>query len=154
MNRKSLLLCVLIVLLALLATACQSSQPKAARPLQEALDSVLSDRAELVMYTADDLYDILGIAPETYTEAAYMVGSDSLSGREVIAVRAKDAAALKATAQALSAYLEQRKEETRNYLPEAYQLQSAAKVETKHLTAVLIVGQQAAAETKAFLAGE
>ena len=51
-------------------------------------------------------------------------------------------------------YLEMRRKETRNYLPEAYQLLTQAKVETKGLTAALISGAGAAEETKAILAGE
>ena len=118
------------------------------------MEKALTDKDSLVAYTADDLTDLMGILPEDYTEALFLVGSDSLSGREIIAVRAKDASSLKKTADALQNYLSQRMEETRNYLPDAYKLQSQAKVESKNLTAVLIVGAHSAEETKAFLAGE
>ncbi|MBR5110141.1 MAG: DUF4358 domain-containing protein [Clostridia bacterium] len=148
----SLLICLFLIVLAF--TGCQEQSKKTAPPLGEAAEKALADRQSLVAYTADDLADLTGILPEDYTEALFLVGSDSLSGREVIAVRAKDAGCLNKVTEALQNYLSQRMEETRNYLPDAYQLQSQAKVESKHLTAVLIVGAQSAEETKAFLAGE
>lgn len=147
---------ILLVLVPLLLTGCQSggNQEKTALPLSDALSKALGDMEALVAYTADDLSDIMGILPEDYTEAAFLVGSDSLSGREAIAVRAKDANALKTVKDALNNYLSQRMQETRNYLPDAYKLQSEARVETKNLTAVLFIGPNAAEETRTFLAGE
>ncbi|MBR4538575.1 MAG: DUF4358 domain-containing protein [Clostridia bacterium] len=156
MNMKRAFLLIGIMLLAMLFAGCQekSAEKAAALPLREAVEKALTDKDSLVAYTADDLTDLMGILPEDYTEALFLVGSDSLSGREIIAVRAKDASSLKKTADALQNYLSQRMEETRNYLPDAYKLQSQAKVESKNLTAVLIVGAHSAEETKAFLAGE
>ena len=156
MNMKRAFLLIGIMLLAMLFAGCQekNAEKAAALPLREAVEKALTDKDSLVAYTADDLTDLMGILPEDYTEALFLVGSDSLSGREIIAVRAKDASSLKKTADALQNYLSQRMEETRNYLPDAYKLQSQAKVESKNLTAVLIVGAHSAEETKAFLAGE
>jgi len=158
MKSKKLLIIAAAAVLALLLTGCGGKEAaetkKETLPLGQALEKALPDYKDLVGYTADDLYDLMGIAPESYTEAMYLSGSDSLAGREIIAVRAKDGAALKDTVELLKAYLSQRMEETRNYLPEAYRLQSQAKVETKGLTAVLIVGEKAAEETRAFLSGE
>ena len=157
MKRKCEILVFLLLLSALL-TGCQSNgqqQSKAAAlPLREAVEQALIDKEEFVAYTADDLSDIMGIMPEDYTEAVFLVSKDSLSGREIIAVRAKDADAQKAAAEALNRYLKQRMEETRNYLPEVYKLQNDTRVESKGLTAVLIVGPHGTEETKAFLAGE
>ena len=158
MKNKKLTVMAILAILALLLTGCGGKEAPEAKkktlPLQQALEKALPDYQDLVAYTADDLYDLMGIAPESYTEAQHLSGSDSLTGREVIAVRAKDDAALKDTVELLKTYLSQRMEETRNYLPEAYQLQSQAKVETKSLTAVLMVGEKAAEESRAFLAGE
>lgn len=147
-----------LLLIGLILSGCQNSAenaPKAAAlPLREAVEKALTDKEGLVAYTADDLTDLMGILPEDCTEAVFLVGSDSLSGREIIAARAKDASSLKKITEALNNYLAQRQQETRNYLPDAYKLQTQAKVETKNLTAVLIVGAHSAEETKAFLAGE
>lgn len=156
MNMKRALFLIALTLLAMLFAGCQekSAEKPAALPLREAVEKALTDKEDLVAYTADDLTDLMGILPEDYTEALFLVGSDSLSGREIVAVRAKDASSLKKITEALNTYLSQRQEETRNYLPDAYKLQSQAKVENKNLTAVLIVGAHSAEETKAFLAGE
>ena len=153
MKKKRILLLGLALLL-LVLSGCKGAEKKEALPLREAVENALRDRDGLVAYTAEDLTDLTGIMPEDYTEALFLVGSDSLSGREIIAVRAVDAAALKRVVAAMENYLEQRREETRNYLPEVYQLQTQAKVEYKNLTAVLIVGGSAADETGSFLAGE
>ena len=156
MKMKRAFLLIGITLLSLLLAGCQEKSPEktAPLPLREAVEKALTDKDSLVAYTADDLTDLMGILPEDYTEALFLVGSDSLSGREIVAVRAKDASTLKKTVDALQNYLSQRMEETRNYLPDAYKLQTQAKVESKNLTAVLIVDAYSAAETKAFLAGE
>ena len=158
MNKKHGLWLIALLLIAVTLAGCQSgteTAPKAAAlPIKEAIESALTDKENLVAYTADDLTDLMGILPEDYTEALFLMGSDSLSGREIIAVRAKDSASLKKITEALNNYLAQRQQETRNYLPDAYKLQTQAKVETKNLTAVLIVGAHSAEETKAFLAGE
>lgn len=158
MNKKHGLWLIALLLIAMMLSGCQSSTenaPKAAAlPLREAVEKALTDKENLVAYTADDLTDLMGILPEDYTEALFLMGGDSLSGREIIAVRAKDSASLKKITEALNNYLAQRQQETRNYLPDAYKLQTQAKVETKNLTAVLIVGAHSAEETKAFLAGE
>ncbi len=154
MKKRTLI--VALLLFALLLTGCQGTKetPKEALPLKEAVENAVRDKDSLVAYTAEDLSDILGIMPEDYTEALFLMGSDSLSGREVIAVRAKDSAGLQKAKKAMENYLAQRKEETRNYLPDAYKLQSDARVETKNLTAVLFIGPNAAEESRAFLAGE
>ena len=158
MNKKHGLWLIALLLIAVTLAGCQSSTenaPEAATlPLREAIESALTDKENLVAYTADDLADLMGILPEDYTEALFLMGSDSLSGREIVAARAKDSASLKKITEALNNYLAQRQQETRNYLPDAYKLQTQAKVETKNLTAVLIVGAHSAEETKAFLAGE
>lgn len=156
MKMKRALLLIGLTLIVLIAAGCQEKSPEkaAALPLREAVEKALTDKDGLVAYTADDLTDLMGILPEDYTEALFLVGSDSLSGREIIAVRAKDASSLKKMTESLNNYLSQRMEETRNYLPDAYKLQSQAKVESKNLTAVLIIGAHSAEETKAFLAGE
>ena len=156
MKKKHVFWLIGLMLLAVTFAGCQGKEAEkaAALPLREAVEKALKDKDDLVAYTADDLTDLMGILPEDYTEALFLVGSDSLSGREIIAVRAKDASSLNKVTEALRNYLSQRMEETRNYLPDAYKLQSQAKVESKNLTAALIVGAHSAEETKAFLAGE
>lgn len=157
MKNKHIFWLIALMLIALTLSGCQqekTAEKKASLPLREAVEKALTDKDGLVAYTADDLTDLMGILPEDYTEALFLMGSDSLSGREIIAVRAKDASSLKKITEALNNYLTQRKQETRNYLPDAYKLQTQTKVETRNLTAVLIVGAHTAEETRTFLAGE
>ena len=156
MKKNCTVLLIGLLLIALAFTGCQgkNAEKAATLPLREAVEKALADKDNLVAYTEDDLADLMGILREDYSEAVFLVGSDSLSGREIIAVRAKNTESMKKATEALQKYLSQRMEETRNYLPDAYQLQSQAKVESKNLTTVLIVGAHSAEETKAFLAGE
>lgn len=157
MKKKQVFWLVGLLLIVLTFAGCQQekgAEKTASLPLREAVEKALIGKDELVAYTADDLTDLMGILPEDYTEALFLMGSDSLSGREIIAARAKDSASLKKITDALNNYLTQRQQETRNYLPDAYKLQTQARVETRNLTAVLIVGAHSAEETKAFLAGE
>lgn len=157
MKNKHIFWLIALMLVALTLSGCQqekTAEKMASLPLREAVEKALTDKDGLVAYTADDLTDLMGILPEDYTEALFLMGSDSLSGREIIAVRAKDASSLKKITEALNNYLTQRKQETRNYLPDAYKLQTQTKVETRNLTAVLIVGAHSAEETRTFLAGE
>ena len=51
-------------------------------------------------------------------------------------------------------YLERRRNENRNYAPEAYQALSDARVERKGLTLVMVSGGEAGTETAALLAGD
>lgn len=154
MMKKKQTWIALLTLLALLLTGCQSAPKKPDLPLNEAITKAIPDMEQLVSYNQQDLSDLLGIDEKDFTEAVFLADCDSLSGREVIAVRAKDAGSLKTIAAALGNYLSQRKLETRDYLPEAYQLQNEAKVETKNLTAALFIGPNAAEECKAFMTGE
>ena len=156
MKSKKLVLFLLVAAVLLMMTGCQSkeSAKKETKPLLEAVKAVIQDQNNLVPYTAEDLEDMIGISPDSYAEAVFLMGSDTLSGREIIAVRAKDTDSLQNAKKALENYLEQRKDETRNYLPEAYKLQSEARVETKGLTVSLFIGASGPEESKAFLSGE
>ena len=143
----------------LLLTGCGNhaqtgaSTGKAALSLRDAVNEAASDAAGLVALTKEDLSDIMGIEPEDYLEAVYLQSAD-LSGREIVAFRAKDAEGAKRIAQQLETYLEQRRKETRDYLPDAYKLLTDARVESKRLTIALFVGEKSSEETAKLLVGE
>ena len=152
--------CVLVLLTAMLLLAGCAGQEKAgdsagkaALSLLEAVHQAASDAEGLVTLTAEDLTDIMGIEPEEYQEAVYLQSAD-MSGREIVAFRAKDAEAAKRITQRLETYLEQRRKEARDYLPDAYRLLTDARVESKRLTVALFVGAKASDESTKFLAGE
>jgi len=142
--------------LALLLAGCQGGKETAKErlPLADAAGAVLKDRDSLVNIPEEDLYDLIGIEPEDYTEVLYLASENGLSAREAIVLRARDADAAKRIADALNAYLGHRMDETRNYLPEEYKILSQAKVEEKNNTVALITGENAAEEARALLAGE
>ena len=158
--KKSILI-LLLILTALLAAGCASGGTGAAAkpaldktvPLAQKVEAIAADAKDLSPLDADDLSDALGIEPEDYSEFVYLQ-DNGLGGREILVIRAANQDAAARVAKQMENYLEMRRKETRNYLPEAYQLLAQAKVETKGLTAALISGAGAAEETKAMLAGE
>ena len=124
----------------LLLAGCQNAQVNQPDiPLTEAARQAMADPDAYIPYTADDLYDMIGISPDDYTEAVFFKDKDTLSGREIILVRGKDAQSIPGITKALEQYLSQRKEETRNYLPNAYRLLCDAAVQASGLTVSLII---------------
>ena len=87
----------------------------------------------------DELYDVIGIAPEDYSDYAYLADYDALSGRELIIVRATDQEAAERISALLSQYLDHRLKATRNYLPDVYRALSEATVLQEDLLLVLSV---------------
>ena len=158
--KKTVLTAMLLLLTVFLAgcggdAARKTSEPtqNPAMTLQEKVEKAAADARDLVPLTDEDLLDVLGIEPEEYSDFVYLQ-ENGLGGREILVIRAADNDAAGRVKQRVENYLEQRRLETQNYLPAAYQLLRAAKVETKGLTVALFVGEKAAEETKAVLAGE
>ena len=133
--------CLLLLLPALLVMAgCQPApaiEPELS--LADAAQRLLPAGDAFVSYTQEDLCDLTGISPDDYTEAVFLRDSDTLSGREVIMVRTKDAEAFGSVKDALERYLSQRLKETRDYLPNAYHLLSEARIQEAGLTVSLII---------------
>ena len=154
MNKRAFL--PLLLCLILLLSGCGAGdQPAAPAPsLQEKLAAALPDWEELIPYPTNELYDLMDLDPQDYTECVCRISDDIVIPREAIAVRAKDQAAADRIAAALEGYLARRIRETRDYLPEAYLLLNTALVSRQGLTVVLIVGANAAQETRAALARE
>ncbi len=135
---KKGLFSVLLLLSLLLLIGCQAA-PEQQLSLEEMARQYFSGPDAFIAYTAEDLEDLTGIAPDDYTEAVFLRDSDTLSGREIILVRTKDAEAFRGAKQALERYLSQRKEETRDYLPEAFQRLNQATVEGTGMLVRLVV---------------
>ena len=162
---KKMLAVILLLVLALTLTACGKKKEEkkeetpsqapaaAAQTLQERADAVLSDAADLAPFTAEELQDMTGIAPEDCADFVFLQGN-GMDGREILVIRAKDDAAADRVAKQLEEYLERRKEEHRDYAPDAYKLLSEASVARKGLLLAVVSGSDAAAESAALLAGE
>ena len=133
--------------------AGQASPDTAANSLKAAVEAVIGDAAALAPFTADELADMTGIAPEDCSDFVFLQG-DGMDGREILVIRAKDEAAADRVADRLEKYLERRKKEHRDYAPDAYRLLTDAKVERKGLLLAVISGRDAAAELAALMAGE
>lgn len=151
----------LIALLCCFLLAFAAAEPVPA-PAEEALPVTLLDRvlliaedgADLIRMTQDDLLDLIGIEYEDYTDYAYLAAADALSGRELIVLYAVDEEAALRITGLLQSYLEQRMRETRNYLPETYQLLSEAEVICEELTVVLSIAAPNANEVELLLTEE
>ena len=155
---KKTILILWLLAAVITVTGCGAQQPKEEPagetiPLAEKVKSVIPDTEELAELTEEDLTDLLGTEPEDCTEFVFLQ-SDGTDGREVLAIRAKDKDAADRIAEQAKNYLERRRNETQNYIPELYQLLMKTNVQTGSLTVVLVVGQDAEAESQKILAGE
>jgi len=140
----------LVIAAALLCCSLAGATAEPVDPFREMILSVLEDREELEEMMLDDLSDLLGIEPAQYIEALWLMG-DGLDGREVLVIRAVDEENAEEIREQLEVYLELRRKETQNYLPEAYQLLKTAEVTQKEDLLMLIVGKNAQKEIKALL---
>ena len=127
---------ILTILTALLFVMASSFAEEAL--LEKAL-RVAEDGKDLIRMNEDDLFDLIGIEPEEYTDYAYLADNNALSGREIIVLRAIDRNTAHNLAVKLENYREQRMRATRNYLPEAYRLLSEAEVLQGDLLVVLSI---------------
>lgn len=159
---KKLALCLLIALLGCTALLAAAEVTDGAVELPEEIlpDTLLAsayliaeDRDELIIMTEEDLYDLIGIAPEDCTDFAYLAHIDSLTGRELIIVNAVDEEAALRIVELLQGYLEIRRHETRNYLPETYRVLCEAEIAQKDMLVVLSIAAPNANE-KSLLLGE
>ena len=112
---------------------------KAAETLLDRALRVAEDSDNLIRMDEDELYDVVGIAPEDYSDYAYLADYDALSGRELVLVRAVDEEAAERIFSQLSLYLEHRLKATRNYLPDVFRSLSEAGIRQHDLLLVLSV---------------
>ncbi len=129
------------ILTVLLALCFIISAALAEEPLLDKAIRVAEDGAELIRMSEDDLYDIIGIEPDEYTDFAYLADQDSLTGREVIVLRATDETAAQSMAEKLEEYRQYRLHITQNYpdQADAYRLLSKAEVLQEDLMVVLSI---------------
>ncbi len=158
--KKRIMILGILAAAVLMLTACgapktspENEAGKVAVSLREKVESVIPDKDSLGPLTAEDLEDVLGVTPSDYSDFIFLQ-SEAMDGREVLVIRAADKDAAGKLTGIAESYLERRLNETRSYAPEAYQVLSQAKVQTKNLTVALIVGPDGAKETEAILAGE
>ena len=156
MMKKIALVLLAVLMLFALASCGNKPEEKAAStletPLIDLVNSVVPGTADMANLPLMDLEDIIGIEASQFTEAVYLQ-STALEGGEAVVVRAVEGEA-ESVAAMLDNYLQRRKEETQNYVPEAYKLLSETSVQRKNNTVALIVTEKAAEVTTKLLAGE
>lgn len=150
-NKRYILAGIMVLILALLMTGCGEKETAAPMDLKSALKSTegLIELPGAAAFFCEDY----GLNESDYTEISFFESEDGLGARCAILITGKDKAAADKAENALNNYLSRRMKETQNYLPEEYKLLSQAKVSRKNMTAVLIVGSDAAAETQNALKG-
>ena len=151
MKQLSCLFLMVVLLFSCIAGAETLTETE--NPFRTMIMEALTDGESLQEMFPDDLTELLGIEPEEYTDALWLMGN-GLDGREVLVIRAVDEKAAEGIMERMAAYLEQRRKETRNYFPEAYQLLTATEVVQKNDLLILIVGENAQAEIDALISEE
>ena len=160
MKRKWIVAIVFLAVAAAAAvfivTRSGSAPKKEVLPLADAAKKAFADFDRLTEYDGEEFYDIVGVAPDDYTEFVYRTGENDIGlvAREIILVRAKDGDALKRITGALAHYRERRQTETRTYAPDIFAMIDKSAVSVRNLTAALIISGDSAKETSAFLSGE
>ena len=90
MKKLALLLLICLLGCTALFAAAETAEEIDPASLLGRAQAVAEDLEELIVMTADDLYDLIGIEYEDYTDYAYLAHVDSLTGRELIILRAVD----------------------------------------------------------------
>lgn len=148
------LICCLLLPFAAAETLPAATEEAAPATLLDRVLLIAEDGADLIQMAEDDLLDLIGIDYAEYTDFAYLAAADALSGRELIVLYAVDEEAAERIVELLQSYLELRLRETRNYLPEAYQVLSEAEVIQDELTVVLSIAAPNANEVELLLTKE
>lgn len=155
---KKTVLALLALLMLCMLTGCGSKDaPKTAstldKPLKELVTLHVPGAADMMEMPLTDLEDYMGIEPAQYTDVVYLQ-EGTLSGGEVLVLRAVNAEEAESIKACLEGYLAQRCKETQNYLPEAYKLLKECSVQRRNNTVALIVTEKPADVTALVLAGE
>ena len=145
---------LILALCALALLLCGCGETGGKKPLKDAVKAAVTGADELVAASQEDLADLMGIEAEEYDEFVYLTSADGLSAREVVALRAKDEDAKWDVFEKLNVYLSRRRRETRDYLPDQYEILIRSRVEYSGNTVALIVGDNAQEEMRKLLAGE
>ena len=80
----------LLLILSFCFVLIPSCAEKASETLMDRVLRVAEDSSDLIRMDEDELYYVIGIAPEDYSDYAYLADYDALSGLELVLVRAVD----------------------------------------------------------------
>ncbi len=133
----------LIIILALFLTACTADEfPSPAELYAEISESV--EIGEMYDLADEMLEDVVGISPDSYTEAVYMTYGTGISPEEIIIVRAKDSDYAITVKEKLDKRLAYIRKSAENYLIEELPIIEKAVIRQDGLTLSLIVSEKSA----------
>lgn len=145
------LVCLLMMSLSAAAVGEEAEETAPSLSCRERAAAALADYEELLPWDEIDLFDIMGIAEEDFSDFIYLTDISGMDGREVVMICCVSPEALQRVEAALSAYLKRRVKETQNYLPDAWELLSRAVLVTRENTVLLVSGENAEAEAELLL---
>ena len=142
MRRTALLSACFLILLTLLCACSQGKKTGDAAAVYSALEKT-GVLPSMIPMTADELYDLTGIAPEDYTDAACYEASDGLLADEVLLFTASDLDAAARIENALHRRLDSKAAEAEGYSPEQFAVIKKGFIAKSGLNLCLIVSPEA-----------
>ncbi|MBQ8135803.1 MAG: DUF4358 domain-containing protein, partial [Clostridia bacterium] len=143
MRRKTVFAAGILILILLLAGCAGGKKAGDAAAIYSAMENT-GVLPSMIPMTADELYDLTGIAPEDYADASCHEAADGLIADEVLLFTAADSEAAKRIEDALRARLDSKAAEAEGYSPEQYAVIKKGLVLRNGLELCLIVSPEAA----------
>lgn len=131
-----------------------AEEETAVQTLADRAAAVLPDYEDLLPWFEEDLYDIMGIEEDDYSDFIFLTDESGMEGREIVMFLCVSPEAVNRIQDALTSYLARRVKETQNYLPDAWELLNRAVLITRDTTVLLVSGPDAAAEAEMLLTAE
>ncbi|MBE6658994.1 MAG: DUF4358 domain-containing protein [Ruminococcaceae bacterium] len=143
---KTRMLCavMLVLMLSMLLSACETETPPTVTPLPEpaVLYGQIAEKTTLpamVTLTADELYDVIGIDPAWYSASAAYFAADGTAPDEILIFLAVDEAAAESLVSVLGTRLQYKQDSASQYLTENQPMLESGVVRRDGLTVSLLV---------------
>ena len=147
-GRRNRALCALLLMLVVL-TGCGQKTPPALPDVYQALESAAS-LPPMTMLDADELSDYIGIDDTLYSSVQAHAAQDALVVDAVMLFTARDEKSAQSIEAQLSDYLDYRKREMRDYLPEQYAVLERAVLRRGGVQVALLISPQVDALVQAY----
>ena len=148
MTVKRIRLIALLAALTLLLCGCSGQPAQKKEGSAEDICTAMTASGklpEMLALDGEEIYDLIGIAPEDCAEITWLIAEDGLLADEIAVLTAVDEAAAKRCEALLATRVEARKAEFENYLPEQAAVMKKAVLLRSGLHLALIVSPEAAA---------
>ena len=147
-GRRNRALCALLLML-LVLTGCGQKTPPALPDVYAALESAAS-LPPMTMLDADELSDYIGIDDTLCSSVQAHAAQDGLVVDAVMLFTARDEKSAQSIEAQLSDYLDYRKREMRDYLPEQYAVLERAVLRRDGVQVALLISPQVDALVQAY----